>query len=131
MTTPAKIPSIRLASLCILAALALSTPAQSEDAAIPLMRISTENTNLHVQTRIIDHFLEVLGRRTAGTLHTAFYHSARLYRDSDAIKALQEGKIEMAVLGTWQIDPYEPNVGIIYLPEIGRASCRERVLRLV
>lgn len=83
---------------------------------VPLLRISTENTADHVQTRAIARFAEVLAQRTSGRLEVRHYHSAELFRDRDVVKALQLGKVEMAVPGTWQLDRFAPDIGVFLLP---------------
>lgn len=101
------------AALMLLAACAWPLPGHAE---APLLRISTENTADHVQTRAVARFAEALARRTAGRLEVRHYHSAELFRDRDVVKALQLGKVEMAVPGTWQLDRFVPDIGIFLLP---------------
>ncbi|MDP5292867.1 TRAP transporter substrate-binding protein DctP [Oceanimonas sp. CHS3-5] len=81
-----------------------------------VLRISTENTADHVQTRAIARFAERLERASEGRLKVQFHHSARLFRDRDVIAALAGGKVEMAVPGMWQLDRYVPDVGLYMLP---------------
>lgn len=87
-------------------------------AAVPLLRISTENPPEHVQTRMIGRFLEELEARAGGRIEIEFAHSASLYRDRDAIVALQSGKVEMVVAGIWQLDSHEPSVGLLMMPAL-------------
>lgn len=97
---------------------------------IPLLRISTENGSDHEQTRAVARFAQVLAQRTAGRLEVRYYHSAELFRDRDVMKALQLGKVEMAVPGTWQLDRYAPDFGIFLLPMFyGRNADTNYLLR--
>lgn len=87
------------------------------DPVTPLIfRISTENTASHVQTRVVQRFADALARRSQGRLTVQFSHSAHLFRDQDVIRALHEGKVEMAVPGTWQLDRHDPFVSVLMLP---------------
>ena len=81
-----------------------------------VMRISTENTVGHVQTQAIGRFAQQLEQASKGRIDVRFHHSAQLYRDSDVVAALASDKAEMAVPGMWQLDRYEPDVGLYMLP---------------
>lgn len=80
------------------------------------MRISVENTETHVQTQAVKRFSDDLKKRLAGRLNVQFFSNARLFRDKDIIQALGQGKVEMAVPGTWHVTRFEPNVGVFLLP---------------
>lgn len=90
--------------------------AAASAAEVPLLRISTENSAGHVHTRAVQRFADDLQRRAGGALEVRLFHSAELFRDRDVVKALRQGKVEMAVPGTWQLDRFDPNVGIFLLP---------------
>ncbi|WP_051340794.1 TRAP transporter substrate-binding protein DctP [Azospirillum halopraeferens] len=119
-----RIMAVRPAVVVLLSALA-AVAADGNAAAEPalLVRISTENGPTHVQTRILQRFADTLRERAAGRLTVEFHHSGTLYRDRDVVGALQQGRIEMALPGTWQLDRYEPTVGALLLPMVyGRDS---------
>ncbi len=100
-----------------MAALLLSAGAAWAQApAAPVLRISTENTADHVQTRSVQAFAALVNQRAGGRLTASVHHSAELYRDRDVIKALGLGRVEMAVPGTWQLDRFVPDVGLFLLP---------------
>lgn len=80
------------------------------------VRISTENSDSHFQTRVVAAFAEKLAERARGRLDVRYSPGARLFMDRDVIRALQLGKVEMAVPGTWQIDRLVPDVGLFLLP---------------
>ena len=82
----------------------------------PLLRISTENTAEHFQTAVVADFAERLQARAGERLQVRFFPNARLYRDRDVVAALREGKVEMAVPGTWQLGRFAPGVGLYLLP---------------
>lgn len=86
------------------------------EAAEKLFRISTENTPQHVQTRMIQRFADLLAARGQGVFKVQLHHSATLFRDSDIVRALNEGKVEMAVPGMWQLDRFAPDLGVFMLP---------------
>lgn len=81
-----------------------------------VMRISTENSDSHFQTRVIAGFAEAVARDTRGRIDVRHSPGARLFKDSDAIRALQTDQLEMAIPGTWQIDRAVPDVGLFLLP---------------
>lgn len=81
-----------------------------------VMRISTENSDSHFQTRIVAGFAEALIQRAQGRLDVRHVPGARMFKDRDAIRALQVDQLEMAVPGTWQIDRLVPDVGLFLLP---------------
>ncbi|MGB0748569.1 MAG: TRAP transporter substrate-binding protein DctP [Magnetospiraceae bacterium] len=83
---------------------------------VPELRISTENSPSHVQTQVVRRFAERLQEKLSGRLKVTHFDSATLYRDRNVVQALTDGKVEMAVPGTWQLDRFEPNVGIFLLP---------------
>jgi TRAP-type C4-dicarboxylate transport system substrate-binding protein len=83
---------------------------------LQIFRISVENTTSHVQTQSVQRFADLLSQRLAGKLDVQFYPAASLFRDTDVFRALSQGKLEMAVPGTWQFDRYVPEIGIFLLP---------------
>lgn len=83
---------------------------------LPKMRISVENTGTHVQTQAVKRFSDDLKKRLQGRIDVEFYSNASLFRDKDIIQALGQGKVEMAVPGTWHVTKFEPNVGVFLLP---------------
>lgn len=94
-------------SLCVSSAIAKN---------LPKMRISVENTETHVQTQAVKRFSDDLKKRLEGRINVQFYSNASLFRDKDIIQALGQGKVEMAVPGTWHVTKFEPNVGVFLLP---------------
>jgi len=91
-------------------------------AAQPLMRISVENTDAHVQTQAVRAFAEDISRRLEGIVEVEFYSSASLFRDSDVVRAMAQAKLEMAVPGTWQLGSLVPETGIFLLPSFYGSS---------
>lgn len=85
---------------------------------LPVIRISVENTDSHVQTKSVRRFADNLAERLAGRYEVRFYPAASLYRDADVFRALTQGKLELAVPGTWQFDRYVPEVGLFLLPSL-------------
>lgn len=90
---------------------------------LPIMRISVENAQTHVQTRTVKQFSEDLKKKLEGKINVQFFSNASLFRDKDVVQALGQGKVEMAVPGTWQVTQFEPNAGVSLLPVFyGRSS---------
>lgn len=93
--------------------------------AVPVMRISVENTETHVHTIAVQTFAQRLQARTEGRLDVRFYHSASLVRDSEVVRALAMNSIEMAVPGNWQIDSLVPEVSLFLLPAFYGATAEQ------
>jgi len=102
--------------VCVIAAAVAAIGTFGAAAETFIMRISTENSDSHFQTRVVAAFAEELAERAQGRLDVRYSSGAGLFMDRDAIRALQLGKIEMAVPGTWQIDRLVPDVGLFQLP---------------
>lgn len=85
---------------------------------LPVIRISVENTTAHVQTKSVQRFATLLEQRLEGRYDVQFFPSASLFRDTDVFRALAQGKLEIAVPGTWQFDRYVPGVGLFLLPSM-------------
>lgn len=85
-------------------------------AGLPVMRISVENSATHVQTQAVSRFASALREKLQGSIDVRFYPNAQLFRDKDVVQALGQGKIEMAIPGTWHLAAHEPSVGIFLLP---------------
>lgn len=82
----------------------------------PLLLISTENGPEHVQTTIVQNFVDRVRDCCADRVAVDFRHGGTLYRDRDVLPALAQGKVAMAVAGTWQLDRQAPSVGLFMLP---------------
>ncbi|MBF0374792.1 MAG: TRAP transporter substrate-binding protein DctP, partial [Alphaproteobacteria bacterium] len=81
-----------------------------------VLRISTENTASHVQTGAVQNFVDRLTARAGDRLKVEYEHSARLFRDQDVVRAMADGKVDMAVPGMWQLDRFVPEIGLYMLP---------------
>ncbi len=116
--TPKSFPGNSLMIRRMLVAIILFTFGPSAVAAqlLPQFRISLENTATHFQTQAVKRFADELTHRLASHIDVQFYADAQLFRDSDVIQALAQGKVEMAVPGTWHVMRFEPSVGVFLLP---------------
>ncbi len=83
----------------------------------PILRISVENTETHVQAQYVRRFSELLSERLEGAVEVRFFDSAQLFRDSEVVGAIARGDLEMAVPGTWQLSRYVPEIGYLLLPD--------------
>jgi C4-dicarboxylate-binding protein DctP len=116
-----------------LVAACLLLPAPHLQAASPpplTFRISTENAPGHFQTKVVQRFADELARKTKGRMEVEFHHSAKLFRDQDVIRAINEGKVDMAVPGNWQLDRYDPYASLLTLPMfMGRSAAEHHKFR--
>lgn len=92
------------------------SPSRAETTLLPTLRISTENAETHVQTEAVRRFADELARLTEGRLNVDHQWDARMFRDREVLYALDQGKVEMAVPGTWHLGRFEPDVGLFLLP---------------
>lgn len=83
---------------------------------LPLMRISVENNDRHVQTQAVKRYADEIKKKLQGRIDVQFFSNARLFRDQDIIQAMAQGKVEMGVPGTWHVSRFDPNVQIFLLP---------------
>lgn len=80
------------------------------------LRISTENALDHVQTQSVERFAALVQKKAGDRIVVEFHPEARLYRDRDVIRAIGQGRVEMAVPGIWQFDRFVPDAGLFFLP---------------
>ncbi len=80
------------------------------------LRVSTENGPNHIQTKIVKNFIDKINQELGDEIVAVHYDSGKLFRDKDVIGALSRGQVDMAVPGNWQLDKFEPKVGIFLLP---------------
>jgi C4-dicarboxylate-binding protein DctP len=93
-----------------------------------ILRISLENTLSHVQTRNVYRFADALSNRLP-SIQVIVYPEARLFRDRDVLNAVHSGKLEMAVPGTWNVEPFFPDLRIFLLPFVyGRSAEQNHAL---
>ncbi len=109
---------VRLRFILTMASILMLFPpvVSAEPPLLPTLRISTENVGSHVQTAAVRRFAEELARLTEGRLNVTHQWDARMFRDREVLYALNQGKVEMAVPGTWHIGRFQPNVGVFLLP---------------
>lgn len=109
-----------------LLSLILFIPLFSVTAEEPILcRISVENLPPHFHTQTMERYSTLLAERSKGLLRVEFYHSAGLYRDSDALGALARGQVEIIAPGIWQFDRYVPDTAALMLPSF---YAKERVV---
>lgn len=90
--------------------------AEAPAGAVPRMIISVENNERHIHTIAVRRFADEIAQRLTDRMDVQFFSDARLYRDKDVVQALEQGKVEMAVPGTWHVSQFEPDVGVFMLP---------------
>lgn len=83
-----------------------------------LCRISIENVSSHFQARAVRRFAGLIDERSGGALRVEFYDNAQLFRDTDAVRALAVGKVEIIVPGIWQLDRFVPDTAALMLPAV-------------
>ncbi|EWY39153.1 C4-dicarboxylate ABC transporter substrate-binding protein [Skermanella stibiiresistens SB22] len=110
-------------------ALAATTAAATGSAlARPMLLVSTENGPDHVQTRIVRRFVERVIECCADRVEIDHRFGGELYRDRDVLAALIQGKVGMAVAGTWQLGQVAPDVGAFMMPALYGRSAEETAL---
>lgn len=100
------------------------SPAVRPESGVPVLRISVDNGPTHFQVRALRRFAEDVRQRLAGRLRVEVYDSASLYRDRDVLQALNLGRVEMALPGTWVLHSVVPDCGVFMLPAFYGAPAR-------
>ena len=107
---------------------AVLTAATGSALARPMLLISTENGPDHVQTLIVRRFVDRVRDCCADRIDVDHRFGGELYRDRDVLAALVQGKIGMAVAGTWQLDQVAPDTGAFMLPVFYGRTAEEAAL---
>jgi TRAP-type C4-dicarboxylate transport system substrate-binding protein len=78
--------------------------------------ISVETVMDHPRNQGLLIFIKNLEKRSHGQLKAKLYHSAQLYKDTDILKALGLGTVDMGLPGIWFLDKIDPNAALTALP---------------
>ncbi|WP_404386213.1 TRAP transporter substrate-binding protein DctP [Caenispirillum salinarum] len=119
-----------MAGLLAILAVGIGGRAVDARAATPTIRISTENTADHVQTRVLRLFAERLQDRLDGRVTVEVHDSAALFRGRDVVEAVAAGRVDVAAPGMWHLDRYEPDFAVFLLPMFyGREDAMNHAIR--
>lgn len=95
--------------------LLLAIPARAGDITL---RISLENPPDHVQVQMVQRFAADAMARSQGRLRLDVVASANLFSDAELPRALTQGRVDMGVVGIWQLDRFAPDLGVFFLPSL-------------
>ncbi|WP_353115641.1 TRAP transporter substrate-binding protein DctP [Nitratidesulfovibrio sp.] len=101
-----------------------ATPDARPEGGVPVLRISVDNGPTHFQVKALRRFADDVRQRLAGRLRVEVHDSASLYRDRDVLQALNLGRVEMALPGTWVLHSVVPDCGVFMLPAFYGAPAR-------
>lgn len=108
-----------LALSCAMVALSIGT-GQAEAAKF---RITTENNANHVNTKFLQAFADKVNAAAPGEIAVELFHSGQLYKGKDVPRALRQGSVEMAAVGTWQLGGVAPDIDLLFIPHFyGRGN---------
>lgn len=79
------------------------------------LRVSLDTGPNHIRNITVDRFAEKLGELD-DRFAVEVYPSSQLHADTDAVRALAQDNLEMAVPGLWQLGGFEPNALVLDLP---------------
>lgn len=79
-------------------------------------KISLDTVMNHPRNQGVVMFMDEIKKRSQDRLEPKLFHSAQLYKDKAAPKALALGTLEMAVPGVWYLSSYDVNADITSLP---------------
>lgn len=86
-------------------------------------RITTENNANHVNTKFLQAFAEKVNAAAPGEIAVELFHSGQLYKGKDVPRALRQGSVEMAAVGTWQLGGVAPDIDLLFIPHFyGRGN---------
>lgn len=97
----------------VIGAVVLGAAAQAEE---KRLRISLDTGPGASRVEWVMKFADAVNARAEGRLKAEVYHSGQLFRDSDVIRAIRQGNIEMGVPGTWQLGGLDPRMNITQMP---------------
>jgi TRAP-type C4-dicarboxylate transport system substrate-binding protein len=80
------------------------------------MRVSLDTSSTHGRTLSMADFLNKLEAASQGEIAPQLFGGGQLFRDSEVIKALVLGQVEMAAPGTWLVSAYVPEADLAQLP---------------
>jgi TRAP-type C4-dicarboxylate transport system substrate-binding protein len=80
------------------------------------LRVSVDTAPGHGRTLAMADFLKKLEAASQGEIEPRLFDSGQLFADSDVIKALVLGQVEMAAPGTWLVAAYVPEADLGQLP---------------
>lgn len=95
--------------------LLLAVPASAGEITL---RVSLENPPDHVQVQMVQRFAADAMARSQGRLRLDVVSSANLFSDAELPRALTQGRVDMGVLGIWQLDRFAPDLGVFFLPSL-------------
>ncbi|MFV0492744.1 MAG: TRAP transporter substrate-binding protein DctP [Pseudorhodobacter sp.] len=107
----------------LLATCALALSAITATAEPVSFRISTENNVNHINTKFLNRFADRVNEQGAGKIHVEVFDSGQLYKGRDVPRALRQGSVEMAAVGTWQLGSVAPDIDLLFIPSFyGQAT---------
>jgi len=106
----------RALKILLAMALLLTLAAPTASAEKFEFKISVDTVMNHPRNQGLVMFMDEIKKRSQGRLEPKLFHSAQLYKDKAAPKALALGTLEMAVPGVWYLSSYDVNADITALP---------------
>lgn len=88
--------------------------------------ISIETGPTHLQTTLMNQFVDMLEERSGGELVAEVFDSAQLFNSRDVGKAVARNDVGMSILTTPSLSRIEPNLNIFDLPMLNGLSIEER-----
>ncbi len=88
--------------------------------------ISLDTGATHLQTRLVNQFVDMLEERSDGKLTGEVFDSAQLYNSRDAGKAVARGDVAMSILTTPALSRIEANLNVFDLPMLNGLSIDQR-----
>lgn len=89
---------------------------QATEAKTYEFKLSLETVPNHPKTQGVEIFIKELVKASNGRLKPLLFHSAQLYKDTHAVRGLNLGTVEMAVVGNYLLDGFDINTTLTHLP---------------
>lgn len=106
---------------CVATSFTMMTVATASIADV--FRITTENNANHVNTKFLQEFTDRVNAAGVDDLEVELFHSGQLYKGKDVPRALRQGSVEMAAVGTWQLGGVAADIDLLFIPHFyGRAN---------
>ncbi len=115
-----------LGSLRLPVAGALTAALMTSALAADKLVVSLDTGATHLQTRLVNQFVDMLEERSGGEMTGEVFDSAQLFNSRDAGKAVARGDAGMSILTTPSLSRIEANLNVFDLPMLNGLSIEQR-----
>ncbi len=82
------------------------------------LRVSLDTAPSHMRNQSFVDYLKKVEDGSGGRIKTELFSAGALFSDSNVVKALVQGQVEMAAPGTWTMTGFIPDFDFVNLPSL-------------